>query len=215
MSTDPRKYPAPGRRFADADVDELLDLARHGDRNAFSRLLKHYESFIYGSSMKVCGDRRQADETAQDTLVNIFRSIGRFEGESKLTTWIYSIVVNSCMMRRRQRKLDRDSIPLDQGAGSEAIPLQLPAGDASAADAPLLNAELKEAIDSAIHELPEQHRVVFFLRDVDGIATDEIAAALGITPAAVKSRLHRARMSLRNRLRRYIEAQNSQGDVRK
>ena len=123
----------------------MLQQARAGDNQAIGRLLKHYESFIYGSSMKVCGDREKGEQTAQDTLVSLFRKLHQFEGEAKLTTWIYSIVVNNCMMRRRQRKLDRDSIPIDLDAGGDA--LAIPAGESAAPDATLLNMELKEKIE--------------------------------------------------------------------
>jgi RNA polymerase sigma-70 factor (ECF subfamily) len=184
---------------SDPRVDELLEQIRSGDSRAFSKLVKELEPFVYGSSLKVCRDRDIAAENAQDTFVNMYRKLHQFDGTSKFSTWLYTIILNNCRMKRRRRKLG--------GAASEAAMVdtaELPASSAESPVEKLLGGELMKVLGDAIERLPDEYRAVFVLRDVEHLSNGETAAALGLSVAAAKSRLHRARELVRKFVERYV-----------
>jgi RNA polymerase sigma-70 factor (ECF subfamily) len=187
---------------------QLIAAARGGDHRAFTDLVKKYEETVYRFSFKVCRDERKAAETLQDTFINVYRKLSTFDGKSKFSTWLFTIVTNNCLMKNRRRKLteleeplsiydeppdDRDGRHRSSVARWEETPADL-----------LLDRELKEELDRAIHKLPVEYRSVFVLRDVEGYSTEETARTLGITVEAAKSRLRRARAFLRDRLHNYM-----------
>ena len=191
--------------------EELIKRAKKGDERAFTQLVKKYESLVYSFAFKVCRDEEKASETWQDTFVNVFRKLHQFDGRSKFTTWLYSIVTNSCRMKRRQRKLDQASVSIESPAEStddddrdqsvQTIP--------SWRDTPLdsvMDKELRTLLDEAIQELPYDYRVVFVLRDVEGMSAEETGRILKLSIPALKSRLRRARVFLRERLNSYMTA---------
>jgi RNA polymerase sigma-70 factor (ECF subfamily) len=189
----------------DPRVTALLDQIRRGDRAAFTRLVRELEPFVRASSFKICRDPDLADENAQDTMVNMYRKLHQFDGASKFCTWLYSIAVNNCRMKRRRRKLERSTVPIEAAGekdqeGSQAEPA---AADESPVER-LLSAELREILAAAIDVLPEEYRAVFLLRDLEHLSTRETAEALGLSEAAVKSRLHRARRQVRARVESYL-----------
>lgn len=190
---------------ADPRVEELLEQLRNGDARAFSKLVKELEPFVYGSSLKVCRDPAIADENMQDTFVNMYRKLHQFDGTSRFSTWLYSIIVNNCRMKRRRRKLDAVTGSLEQlrddAAGTE------PAGAGESPVEQLLSSELRAVLGAAIETLPAAYRAVFILRDVEHLSTEETAESLGLTPAAVKSRLHRAREQVRRHVEAYMADQ--------
>ncbi|HTY35775.1 MAG TPA: sigma-70 family RNA polymerase sigma factor [Bacteroidota bacterium] len=191
---------------------EIIKRAQRGDERAFTELVKRHESLVYSFAFKVCRDSEKASETWQDTFVNVYRKLHQFDGRSKFTTWLYSVVVNSCKMKRRQRKLDQASISLDMpapghdhgdGESDEHTAQTIP----SWRDTPLENVmgkELRDLLDSAIEKLPYDYRVVFVLRDVEGLSAEETGKILKLSVPAVKSRLRRARVFLRERLNPYM-----------
>jgi len=187
-------------------IDQLLESAKNGDQRAFTRLVRHYEPFIYNSSFKVCRDREKADATARDTVVKIYRKLHQFEGDAKFTTWLYSIVVNNCLMNKRRRKLDKATVSLEdmsgEGSVDDALGAVLPGSDAP--DKALLDGELREAIRTAIEKLPAEYRLVFLLREMENRPASEVAEMLDLSVPAVKSRLHRARKFLRDQLMPYV-----------
>ena len=190
----------------DDTTDDLILIAkaRSGDQRAFTRLVHRYEQTVYGFAFKVCRNKDKAAETLQDTFVNVYRKLDQFDGRSKFSTWLYSIVANNCLMKHRVRKLDAGTLSLDAEL-SENENL----GDriGSWTDSPVtqtLNRELKEHLDRAIQKLPVDYRVVFILRDVEGQSAEETAKILHLSIPAVKSRLRRARMFLRNQLDSYM-----------
>lgn len=184
-------------------LDQLLEHAKTGDERAFAELVRHYEPFIMSSSFKLCRDREKADETARDTLVNIYRKLHQFEGDSKFSTWLYTIMVNNCLMKRRKRKLDKARISLeDLPEGSRG---ETEMAGSSKPDRNILNEELKRAIDTAIEKLPAEYQIVFLMREIEQRPASEVAEALNLTIPAVKSRLHRARKFLQEELKEYVE----------
>lgn len=190
----------------------LIARAQAGDERAFTALVNRYQDLVFSFSFKVCRDQEMAKETLQDTFINIYRKLKQFDGRSKFTTWIYSIVTNNCLMKRRRRKLDDVVISLEHlkdlrhegeaqkgGPHAQTIP--------SWKDSPLdvaMNKELQDLLDKAIQRLPMDHRIVFVLRDVEGESAAETAKILKLSVPALKSRLRRARVFLREQLNEYM-----------
>ena len=188
--------------------EELIRAARGGNKAAFTALVKRYEETVYKFSFKLCRDREKAEETFQDTFVNVFRKLDSFDGKSKFSTWLYAIVTNNCLMKRRRRKLHEleDSLEvLDHPPSSAdgAFTHEVARWEETPADI-VLRKELKEVLDKAILKLPGDYRAVFVLRDIEGRSTEEAAEVLEISVEAAKSRLRRARAFLREQLDPYM-----------
>ena len=190
----------------------LIRRAQDGDERAFARLVKDYESIVYSFAYKLCHDKEKAEETWQDTFVNVFRKLKQFDGKSKFTTWLYSIVVNNCLMKHRRSKLEQATVHIDAPEGFHEDPVKDSEGHivqtiASWKDTPiesLMNKELRSRLDGAIKKLPVDYRVVFILRDVEGQSAEEVSKMLKLSVPAVKSRLRRARVFLREQLNEYM-----------
>jgi RNA polymerase sigma-70 factor (ECF subfamily) len=196
------------------DESELVHKAQKGDQRAFSLLVKKYESTVYSFAYKVCRNEEKAAETLQDTFVNVYRKLDQFNGKAKFSTWLYQIVTNNCLMKRRQNKLDKSSVSIEShGGGQEESEVQ---GDGAPSQTlvsltqtpqdEVVNKELRELLDKAILKLPMEQRIVFILRDVEGRSSEEAAKILKVSVPAVKSRLRRARVFLREQLQEYMEA---------
>jgi RNA polymerase sigma-70 factor (ECF subfamily) len=192
-------------RQRDSVDEELLRKAREGDSGAFSEIVRRNEEMVYSFAFKVCRDRNSAEETLQDTFVNVFQKLKQFDGRSAFSTWLYSIVANNCLMKRRRRKLERDSLPIDEPAmpaHSDQEP-RIPAWRRTPLDE-AMSGELKEILDEAIQKLPLDHRLAFILRDLEDKSAEETAEIMKISVGAVKSRLRRARVFLREQLKGYM-----------
>ncbi|HXG01192.1 MAG TPA: sigma-70 family RNA polymerase sigma factor [Bacteroidota bacterium] len=195
------------RLTPDSDL-HLIDLARRGNKRAFAQLVRRYEDMVYKFSYKVCRDRQKAEEALQDTFINMYRNLGSFDGRSKLSTWLYRIVTNNCLMKRRRRKLEQvlesyDNPPMD-AAGTPTH--NIPRWEETPADV-VMKRELREVLEKAIQKLPVDYRIVFILRDVEGNSNEETAKILGLSVEATKSRLRRARAFLRDQLNPYLAAE--------
>ena len=146
----------------------------------------------------------------QDTFVNVFRKLASFDGKSKFSTWLYTIVTNNCLMKRRKRKgelLEESLEAYDHPSGDHhhSVHGRDPARlDETPADI-VIGKELRQVLDTAITKLPQDYRVVFVMRDIEGQSTEETARALGLTLEATKSRLRRARAFLRDQLAPYVQ----------
>jgi RNA polymerase sigma-70 factor (ECF subfamily) len=191
---------------------DLIRRAQRGDERAFTKLVQKYESLVYSFAFKVCRDKEQASEMWQDTFVNVYRKLGQFNGKSKFSTWLYAIVVNNCKMKRRKRKLDLASVPFESPHGFHEDPLldgeghvlqTIPSWKETPLDS-VMDKELRTVLDKAIQKLPVDYRVVFVLRDVEGLSAEETGKILKLSVPAVKSRLRRARVFLRERLNSYM-----------
>ena len=204
----------PNQIQTEDNEPELVRKAKKGDQRAFSLLVKKYESTVYNFAFKVCRNEEKAAETLQDTFVNVYRKLDQFNGKAKFSTWLYQIVTNNCLMKRRRSKLDESSVSIDSPEGGREE--SEPEGDGAQLQAlvsmkqtpqdEVVNKELREILDTAILKLPVEHRIVFILRDVEGRSAEEAAKILKISVSAVKSRLHRARGFLRGQLQEYIAA---------
>jgi RNA polymerase sigma-70 factor (ECF subfamily) len=197
---------SPGGMTPEVD-GALLLRAREGDQRAFADLVKHYDSMVFNFSFKVCRDRADAEETLQDTFVNVYRKLKQYKHDAKFSTWLYSIVANCCLMKRRRNKLEKASVSLDAPAGTgsgvgDGGPAGIIWGKTPFEEA--MSKELRTALDETIQKLPVDHRLVFILRDIEGKSATETAAIMKLTVPAVKSRLRRARMFLRDNLKEYV-----------
>ena len=199
-------------RSSESPERAIIRKAQAGDERAFARLVKDYESVVYSFAYKVCHDKDKAEEAWQDTFVNVFRKLKQFDGKSKFTTWLYSIVVNNCLMKHRRSKLEQATVRIDAPEGFHEDPVLDAGGHVvqtipSWKDTPmdsLMNKELRTLLDAAIEKLPLDYRVVFILRDVEGQSAEAVSKMLKLSVPAVKSRLRRARVFLREQLNEYM-----------
>jgi len=182
------------------DDRTLLTRAQAGDMSAFESLVERHEEKVYGLALRMTRSEADAAEIAQDTFLSAYQHLSEFRGEAAFGSWVHKIAANNALMRlRRQRILDVVSddlaAPEFTERGSLAEP---PETDWSRrADDKILDDELGRAIQEATDTLPEGYREVFLLKDVEGLSYEEISEMLGISIPAVKSRLHRARLALR------------------
>ncbi len=188
-----------------ADAALLRDL-RKGADGAVEILLEKYQARIFSLAMSILKNESDAQEAVQDVFLSVVRNAGTFKGNSALYSWIYRICVNTCLMRLRGRRR-AETVPLDEVMpvfttdGEHARPVDDWSRDV---ERRMLNKELGDLIRQYTDELPDMYRVVFILCDVEGMSNGEAAQILGATVAAVKTRLHRARLVLRARLSRYL-----------
>jgi len=184
----------------------LIDRVKAGDHRAFSALVKKYEQTVYGFSYKVCRNKEKAEEALQDTFINVYKKIGQFDGRSKFSTWLYSIVTNNCLMKHRKHKIDEKMVYLDEppvGVREHSQAQSIVAWNDTPADQ-LVNKELRSHLDHAIQRLPLDYRIVFILRDLENQTAEETAKILNLSVPAVKSRLRRARFFLHEELNDYM-----------
>jgi RNA polymerase sigma-70 factor (ECF subfamily) len=187
---------------------ELLAELRAGDPAAYRRLVEANSVHVYNLALRLLGDEHEAEDVLQETFLSAFQAVDRFEGRSQLSTWLYRIAYNASLMRLRKRKrmvtFSLDSpVGSRDGDGDEEATQDIV--DWSAVpDETLLTTEARKEMDQAIAGLPESLRSVFVLRDIEGLSGAETAEVLGISVQAVKNRLHRARLRLRDRLSAYF-----------
>ena len=185
---------------------ELLAGLRAGSSSAVDELLRLYQGKIFNLAMSILKNESDAEEAAQDVFMTVIRKVGTFQGNSAFYSWIYRICVNTCLMRLRgKRRTQRISIeefmPVFTDEGMYASPM---VDWSKEVERDALNEELGGMIRKYTEELSENYRVVFVLSDVEGLSNEETAKILGLTVPAIKSRLHRARLYLRERLSRYL-----------
>jgi RNA polymerase sigma-70 factor (ECF subfamily) len=184
-----------------ASDGRLLELCRAGDPRAFARLVALHEGMVFNLAARLLGDPEEAKDAAQEVFLQVFRTLGRFEGRSSLRTWIFRIVVNHCRNRQRwwrRRKKDRCCAIEDLTPAQEA---RLPAGPES--ESPYEHARRGEEarqVQAALLRLSFDHRAILILREIQGLSCEQVAAALHVPEGTVKSRLARARDALRLQL---------------
>ena len=182
------------------DDRTLLTRAQGGDISAFEELVARHEEKVYGLALRMTRSEADAAEIAQDTFLSAYQHLAEFRGEAAFGSWVHRIAANNALMRlRRQRVLD---VVTEDLAGPEFTErgslADAPETDWSRrADDKILDEELGRAIQEATDALPEGYREVFLLKDVEGLSYEEISEMVGISVPAVKSRLHRARLALR------------------
>ena len=177
--------------------EQLIEDAIKGSKSALSELVKKYEQTVYNFAFKICRDKDRAEHTMQETFLSMVKSLKQFSGKSKLSTWLYTIVSNHCLMlARSKKKYDYDTLENDEGLIDDKNVVDWNFSPDKLAE----NNELKNVLDEAIQKLPHEYRIVFLLRDVEGLSTKETGEIVNLSVPAIKSRLHRARAFLRNEL---------------
>jgi len=192
--------------------DHETTLAREllaGRPEAFDRFVEHFRSKIFQYSWMMCGHRDDAEEVAQDTLLKVFENFDQLREPERVRAWVFRIAKNACLMKRRRsifapaQELSLDEfLPTMEGDG-EQVKLQIADWSNLPVDH-LLRRELQEVVREAIAGLPEIYRAVILLRDMEGLSTEETAQVLEIREDAVKTRLHRARLAIRQKLDDYL-----------
>jgi RNA polymerase sigma-70 factor (ECF subfamily) len=190
----------------------LVDAARAGDIGAFESLVKRYDRNVFRIAQHITQNREDAEDVVQDAFLKAYQNLGQFQGQSKFYTWLVRIAVNEALMRLRRRRPERMvSIDEDVKTEEDSMPREI-ADWTPNPEQQYTQAELKDILGKTIQGLPPSFRTVFVLRDVEGLSTEETASALELSVPAVKSRLLRARLQLRERLNKYFKRRD--GDSR-
>jgi RNA polymerase sigma-70 factor (ECF subfamily) len=200
-NTAPVPTPAP----APSDEGNLVAQAQAGDAQAFAELVKRYERKIYRIAKNITQNDEDAEDVLQDAFLKAYEHLGGFQGHSRFYTWIVRIAVNEALMKLRKRKADRFvslDEPIDTGEGEVKREVAVWEGNP---EEQYSKEELQRILNEAVDTLKPDFRTVFTLRDIEELSTEETAEALGISIPAVKSRLLRARLALREKLTRQFK----------
>lgn len=191
-----------GATAADSDDVRLLDRLRAGDDRAFDELVAATGARLLAVARRLLINEDDASDAVQDAYLSAFKSLDRFDGRARLSTWLHRITVNSCLMklrtlRRRPERSIEDLLPQFTADGHQRNPTRswTPTSEKGIEDR-----ELFASVREKLNQIPDQYRVVLVLRDVEGLDTEEAATVLGISTSAVKTRLHRAHQALRELL---------------
>ena len=187
---------ASASRSVIADERRLIAQIQAGDRQAFERLLDTYETRVYRLALRYTGTPSDAEDVTQEIFLGVYKSLGKFRGESTLATWIYRVALNHCLEFRRKRKLD--SVPYDE---------ELTLATRDWRDSPEQSAnkgELSDRVEAALQCLSPQHREVILLHELQGLTYQEAASVLNVPVGTVKSRLSNAFRKLRDLLGGYV-----------
>lgn len=180
---------------------DLIARAITGDDDAFGELVQPYEAKVYNLAFRMCGNREDAFDLAQEAFLKVFRALGRFKGDSLFSTWLYRIVSNTCLDQFRRQRRASVATSLDGPIETEAGSLQRELADPTCEPEEMaVRSETAAEIQAAIGSLPPDHRLAILLRDVQGLSYEEVALAMSCNLGTVKSRISRARAVLRDRL---------------
>jgi RNA polymerase sigma-70 factor, ECF subfamily len=188
------------QRTAELSESALVTAAKAGDYDAFEQLVNRYEHKIYRLGLNITGNAEDAEDVLQEAFLKAFENLPKFREDSRFYTWIVRIAVNQALMKLRKRRSDR-LVSIDEPIEEDGEIIPRDFADWKPNPEQLLGrTETREAMEKAIQNLPTSFRTVFMLRDVDGLSTEETAEVLGLTVSAVKARLFRARLRLREEL---------------
>jgi RNA polymerase sigma-70 factor (ECF subfamily) len=178
--------------------DELLESARKGDPDSLEALISRYQGRVLRFGVRMCSDHEDAKDVVQETLLTLARSFRTFRGQSSVSTWLYTIARSFCIKKRRRSKFAPTApLSLDGPEGEHLHGLEDPG---PSPERVAFGREIGAALDAGVHALDPGQREVLLLRDVEGLSALEVASVLGLSVDAVKSRLHRARLALREEM---------------
>jgi RNA polymerase sigma-70 factor (ECF subfamily) len=210
-STDARAGAEPEEKaLADLPDADLVKRAQAGRTEAFDVLAGRYADKVHRLTYRVLRNEEDAEDALQEAFLSAYRNLGRFEGKSTFSTWLYRVAMNAALMRLRKRREGMVSLEQPRDREESQVTLQL----ADWGRGPIeetLNDELRDALSAAVDSLPEDLVQVFLLREVEGMSNAEAAEILELTVPAVKSRLHRARLALRDYLNRFFADRGERG----
>lgn len=177
----------------------LVTRFKNGDTQAYEELISRYTEKVFRLGMRITRNIHDAEEVLQEVCLSVYRKIQEFEEKSAFSSWLYRITANSALMKLRKRK-KHSALELDEVILGDQDCWTLQRSDSSDVEYMSTRHELKTALINAISLLPAEYRKIFIMRDVDGLGNQEVGDLMGLSLAAVKSRLHRARMLLRKQL---------------
>jgi len=183
---------------------QLIDALQQRERRACDQLVERYSSRLYDVALRLTGHPNEAEEVLQETFINACRSVDSFEGRSGLGTWLYRIATNNGLMRLRRKTAPTVSLDAEDEAGEGEFQPRNLADWSWDPESTALTTDLRSTLDAAVASLPPSLQAAFILRDIEGLSTEEAAEALDISREALKVRLHRARLMLRERLADYV-----------
>ena len=192
-----------------ATEEQLLTRAAQGDPDAFGELVRPHLALFHNGINRILGNAADTQDALQDALIAMHRDLPRFEGRSRFSTWAYKICVNAALMHRRAhaRHFEHTDLPGLGPFDARGHHQEAPGPEwqvEAEAHGLLERRELRACLTAALEELPDGHREVFILKDLEDWDTDDIAWRLGLAPAAVRQRLHRARVLIQARLRTFV-----------
>ncbi len=191
----PKALPVPDK--------ELVKRAQAGNDEAFEELVRRYERKVYSITYRMLGNQEDASEALQDTFLRAYRFLGKFQFKSSFYTWLYRIATNTSLTKLRKRKAPY-VMSIDEPVGSDGeLQLEIPDHKYSP-EKMMKQRELGRALQEAVDSLPADYRSVVVLRDLEGLSNDEVSKILNLSIPAVKSRLHRGRLALREKLAGYV-----------
>ena len=192
------------------EVDEVLvKRAQQGDTAAFDELVRRYTSIVYRVLYKILRHEEDTQDALQDTFVSAYRALPRFRQDARFSTWIYRIATNAALMKARARKNNLVSLDHPTEDPDAQSAWELPDWSATP-DEEIMTGETRRIMEDAIQALPPEQRAAFVLHDIQDLSSAETAQAMGITVSAVNSRLHRARVFLRDRIGRHLNVSDSE-----
>jgi RNA polymerase sigma-70 factor, ECF subfamily len=197
--------------YRDLSDDDLVRQAQGGDTRAFDELVLRYRDRVYRLAFKILRHEEDAAEALQDAFLSAYRGLKNFKSESTFSTWLYRVATNASLMKYRKRRDDHVSLEQSQSYQPDAEPMAIPDWSRQPLEE-LLDTETRQVMEEGLRRLPEELRLVFILRDEDGHSNAEVAEMLDVSVPAVKSRLHRARIALRDRLDRYFQDRMTRKD---
>ncbi len=192
---------------AKAEEEQLVKDLQAGKTESFERLATLFQKKIYALSFNLTRNAMDSEDVTQEVLLTLFKKIHTFQGKSAFSSWVYRITLNASYMKLRSRKKDQsisieELLPSFNGSGFQQEKIQ---DWSENTESLLFDNETRETIQKAVDLLPDKEKVVFLLRDVEGLSTEKVSEILELTIPAVKSRLHRARLFLRKKLTNYFE----------
>jgi RNA polymerase sigma-70 factor (ECF subfamily) len=195
----------PSLSASKIDESVLLEQARDGNPAAFSELVRRYEGKIFRLAQHITQNREDAEDVLQETFLKAYEHLDQFQGNSKFYTWIVRIAVNQALMKLRKRKTDK-TVSMDEtlDTGEDTVAREIATWDPNP-EQRYSQQEMRKILDEAVDSLSPPYRAVFVLRDIDELSTEETAEALDLSIPAVKSRLLRARLQLRDKLTRHFK----------
>lgn len=189
----------------DLSDEELVARARKGDRPAFAHLVDRHRVSVFNLTLRIVGNREDAEEAAQDVFVRAFRSLDRFRGDARFATWLYRIAVNVSLSSARRSRRDLSTSSLSEpDDDDDGLPMQIPDTSANPAER-FEQAEFREQVRNLVSALPPIYSAVISMYHIQSLSYDEISEALELPIGTVKARLFRARAALRNLVSRSME----------
>ncbi len=201
----------PNRRQTAPPDIELARQLLAGSQDAFEHFVTAYHDKVFRYSFAMCGQREDAEEVAQETLMKVFENLDQLREPERLKPWVFRIAKNACLMKRRKSvfappaEVSLDQLMPARSGDGDGVKLEI-ADWSGLPDNLAMNTELRERLADGVRMLPEMFRAVFLLRDVEGLSTEEAAEILGVSGDVIKQRLHRGRLILRKELDDYLRA---------